>query len=223
MPPVTAPAICSGGITARAGRRTMMPTTRPRTTAPPTTSAVTTHPRTVRGTRRPRGPAITSMTTPATTTTHWAPTSTRWGTSRARPPPGAAIAHGRGDFDLAPAAKTRIGVAREIAAHEDTLRVGTHAHAPGQVEVVAAIDAGATDRRVAEPAHLRVNEVFPTGHRIDVLPGAVQVTARLPRRRAGQRQHVVHNVPSLGRRRAARARGCAPAAARRQRMPATAS
>src|SRR2546425_4654525 len=89
MPPVTVSAICWGGITARAGRRTMIPTTRPRTTAPTTTSAVTTHPRTVRGTRRPRGPAITSMTTPATTTTHWAPTSTRWGTSRARPPPGA--------------------------------------------------------------------------------------------------------------------------------------
>ena len=89
MPSVTAPAICSGGITASAGRRTMMPASMASTTIPTTTSAVTTHPRTVRGTRRPRGPATTNMTTPAAMTTPCAATSTRCGTSRAMPPSGA--------------------------------------------------------------------------------------------------------------------------------------
>ena len=51
-----------------------------------------------------------------------------------------------------------------------------------------------------------MDEVFAAGHRIDVLPGPVQATARLPRRRAGQREHVVHDVPSVGRRGALRVR-----------------
>src|SRR4029453_19536744 len=103
------------------------------------------------------------------------------------------FANGRRNLRLAPTAEARLEVAGQIAADENALRIRPDAHTAGEIEVVAAIDAGGIDRRVAEPAHLGVDEVFASGQRIGVLPGPVQTAARLPWRCPSQREHVVHD------------------------------
>jgi hypothetical protein len=81
------------------------------------------------------------------------------------------------------------------------MRIGFHAHAAGQVGVVPAVDPGAVDHGVTEPAHLGPHEVFAAGLEIRVLAGSFEATTRFPGRPSGQGEDVVHEVPPFSRRR----------------------
>src|SRR5213593_153639 len=87
------------------------------------------------------------------------------------------------------------------------MRVDPHPHPTGEIEVVRTVDAGAVDGRVTQAAHLRVYEVLPPLHAIGLLARTVEPATGCPRRDAGERADVVHQVPPLGRRRGRGERG----------------
>jgi len=47
-----------------------------------------------------------------------------------------------------------------------------HSHTPSEVEVIATVDAGPIDLRVAQPAHFGVYEIFAAPKEIGLLPGS---------------------------------------------------
>src|SRR5207247_9381160 len=87
---------------------------------------------------------------------------------------------------------------RENAADVHPVRVDPHPHPTGEIEVVRTVDAGPVDGRVTQAAHLRVYEVLPPLHAIGLLARTVEPATGCPRRDAGQRADVVHQVPPLG-------------------------
>ena len=54
------------------------------------------------------------------------------------------------------------------------MRIGAYSHAAGKIEVIAAIDAGAVDLRVAQPSHFGVHKIFATPKEIGLLPGSAE-------------------------------------------------
>ena len=119
----------------------------------------------------------------------------------------ATVADGVGDLLLGPHAEAGRPVGREIAADVHPVRVDPHPHPTGEIEVVRTVDAGAVDGRVTQAAHLRVYEVLPPLHAIGLLARTVEPATGCPRRDAGERADVVHEVPPLGRRRGRGERG----------------
>jgi hypothetical protein len=54
------------------------------------------------------------------------------------------------------------------------VRIGDNSHTPSEVEVIATVDAGSIDLRVAQRAHFGVHKIFAAPKKIGVLPGSAE-------------------------------------------------
>src|SRR6202035_4280365 len=92
------------------------------------------------------------------------------------------IAEGVDDLLLCPLSHAGFAIGGQIARNEHTMRISADSHSTAEIEIVATIDAGAVDLRVAQPAHFRVHKVLAAPKQIGPLPRSVESTPRLPRR-----------------------------------------
>src|SRR6266403_3894018 len=72
-----------------------------------------------------------------------------------RPP----IAEGVDDLRFCPLSHAGFVIGGQIARDEQAMRISADSHSAGEIEIVATINAGAVDLRVAQPAHLRVHKI----------------------------------------------------------------
>jgi len=110
-----------------------------------------------------------------------------------RPP----IAEGVDDLRFCPLAYAGFLIRGQIARDVHAMRISSDSHSAGEIEIVATIDAGAVDLRVAQPTHLRVHKILAAVNQIDPLPRPVESTSWLPRRYTRKGLHIADEIPAL--------------------------
>jgi hypothetical protein len=85
------------------------------------------------------------------------------------------------DLILGPPPRPGFLIRCEVERDKRSVWIRRHTHAARKISVIA-VDAGAIDLRVAQPAHFGVNEVLTSLQRVRAVPRTVQSSAWQPGR-----------------------------------------
>jgi hypothetical protein len=77
------------------------------------------------------------------------------------------------------------------------MRIRAHSHAAREISLVP-VNSGPVDLRVAEPAHLGVNEIFAAPQQVAIMTRPLERPAGLPWWYARDRLEVVNEIPTFG-------------------------